>query len=346
MQHTIGGHRRSSAVRAFLSQVEHDARLTLVTDALATRILFEGARATGVEYLRRGQTIAARADSEILVAAGTYNTAKLLMLSGLGPAEHLAQHGIAVRADLPGVGRNLQDHHEVPVISRARGKMGYFGQDRGWNMIRNGLQYLLTRSGPVTTTGVETCAFLDPDGGARPTIQLYFVPTVYLDRDVTDVQATYGCTLTPCLLRPKARGSVKLRSADPREKPLVDSNFFGHPDDLRLTLAAMRFARRVLAERPLAPLVEAELLPGPQATDDAALSAYAKRMVKTNYHPVGTARMGPANDPMAVLDTRLRVRGVDGLRVIDCSAIPFIVSGNTNAIALALGDKAVTMMRN
>ncbi len=346
MQHTIGRHRRSSAVSAFLSQVAGDPRLTIVTGALATRVLFDGSRAAGVEYMQHGRTLQARAENEVLLAAGTYNTAKLLMLSGIGPAAHLCEHGIAARVDLPGVGQNLQDHHEVPVISAARGKLGYFGQDRGWNMVRNGLQYLLTRSGPVTTTGVETCAFIDPDGGARPTIQLYFVPTVYLDRDVTDVRATYGCTLTPCLLRPQARGSVRLRSADPRDRPVVDSNFFGHPDDLRLTLAAMRFARRVLAAPPLAGLIEREMLPGPEAQSDEALAAYARRMVKTNYHPVGTARMGPDGDPMAVLDARLRVRGVDALRVIDCSAIPFIVSGNTNAIALALGDKAVGLMRN
>lgn len=346
MQHTIGRHRRSSAVAAFLSQVERDPRLTIATGALVTRILFDGSRAIGVEYEQQGRAVQARAGSEVLVATGTYNTAKLLMLSGLGPAAHLREHGIEVRADLPGVGENLQDHHEVPVVSAARGRIGYYGQDRGWNMIRNGLQYLLTHSGPVTTTGVETCAFFDPDGGERPTIQLYFVPTVYLDRDVKDVRATHGCTITPCLLRPRARGSVRLRSADPHDKPVVDSNFFGHPEDLRLTIAAMRFARRVLAERPLAELIDHEMLPGRDAESDEALAEYAKRMVKTNYHPVGTARMGADGDPMAVLDTRMRVRGVDGLRVIDCASIPFIVSGNTNAIALALGSKAVSLMRN
>ncbi len=346
MQHTIGGHRRSSAVTAFLSQVARDPRLTVVTGAQVTRVLFDGARAVGVEYVARGRTVQARADSEVLVATGTYNTAKLLMLSGLGPAAHLREHGIAVRADLPGVGQNLQDHHEVPVISAVRAGLGYYGQDRGSRMLRHGLQFLLTGEGLVTTTGVETCAFIDPDGGARPTIQLYFVPTVYLDRDATDLPATYGCTLTPCLLRPRARGSVRLRSADPRHLPLVDSNFFGDPEDLRLTLAAMRFARRVLREPPLSQYVEHEMLPGAAADSDEALATYARRMVKTNYHPVGTARMGRADDPLAVLDTRMRVRGVDGLRVIDCAAIPFIPSGNTNAIALALGDRAVSLMRN
>ncbi len=344
MPHTIGRHRRCHAVQAFLSQVRESSRLTLVTEALATRLLIERGRAVGVEYRAHGETRRAYADAEVLVAAGTYNTAKLLMLSGLGPADHLRSFGIPVACDLPGVGQNLQDHHEVPVVSAIRGPGGYYGQDRGWRMLWNGLQYLLFKSGPVTTTGVEACAFVDPDGSDRPTIQLYCVPTVYLDRDVRNVKATHGVTLTPCLLRPKARGSVRLRSADPSDKPVVDSNFFGHPDDLRLTLAAMRLARRVLTAEPLRSLVREELLPGAGCLEDADLSPYAKRMVKTNYHPVGTARMGQDGDPAAVLDARLRVRGVESLRVIDCSAIPQIVSGNTNATALMLGDRAASFI--
>ncbi len=346
IQHTIGQHRRCDAVQAFLSQVARNPRLTVITEALTTRLLFDGARACGVEYVHKGRTVRAHTDGEVLVAAGTYNTAKLLMLSGLGPVAHLAHHGIAALVDLPGVGENLQDHHEVPIISATHDKIGYFGQDTGWNMLRNGLQYMLFRTGPVTTTGVEMCAFLDPDGGARPTIQLYCVPIVYLDRDVTEVKSTYGVTLTPCLLRPKARGTVRLRSADPRDLPLVDSQFFGHPDDLRLTLAAMRVAREVLATTPLAGLVRAELLPGAEAQSDEALAAYARRMVKTNYHPVGTARMGRDDDPMAVLDTHMRVRGTRGLRVIDCSAMPTIPSGNTNAPAMAVADRAVSLIRD
>ncbi len=345
MQHTIGNHVRSGAVRAFLSQVRHDRRLTLATGAQVSRILFDADRAIGVEYGQGGRVLRAMAD-EVLLAAGTYNTAKLLMLSGLGPAGHLRQHGIVVRADLPGVGSNLQDHHEVPVVSAARGRLGYYGQDRGWRMVRHGLQYLLTRTGLVTTTGVEACAFFDPDGSDRPIVQLYCVPTVYLDRDVTDVQATYGMTLTPCLLRPRARGTVRLRSADPADKPLVDSRFFGHPEDLRLTIAAIRFAREVLATRPLSDMVARELLPGDAARSDEDIAAHCRRMVKTNYHPVGTARMGPDHDPMAVLDARLRVRGIERLRVIDCSAMPIIPSGNTNAPALALADRAVSLMFN
>lgn len=350
MQHTMGKvdgrMRRSDAVHAFLSQVIDDKRLAVVTDALVMRVLFEGNRAVGVEYRHDGKKVEAWAAQEVLVATGTYNTAKLLMLSGIGPADHLKQHSIEVKADLPGVGQNLQDHHEVPVIATTRRASGYFGEDKGWPMIRNGLQYMLFGTGPVTTTGIESCLFYDPDGGERPTIQLYCAPIVYLDRDITDMKATHGVTLTSCLLRPKARGSVRLQSADPLAQPVVDSNFFGDPDDLRLTIASMRFARRLLATDPVASNIRQELLPGSGALSDQQLAAFCAKTVKTNYHPSGSARMGPDGDPLAVLDTKLRVRGVQGLRVIDCSAIPFIPSGNTNAAALAIGDKAVAIMMN
>jgi choline dehydrogenase len=345
MQHTMGraANRRMvrcDAVSAFLSQVLADPRLTVVTGALVTKILIEAGRAVGVEYSHDGNAVRAYAGHGVLAAAGTYNTAKLLMLSGLGPAEHLRAHGIPVLADLPGVGANLQDHHEVPLIASTNRPSGYFGQDKGWRMVVNGLQYILFGTGPVTTTGIESCLFYDPDGGERPAIQLYCAPIVYLDRDVSSAKPTYGVTLTSCLLRPKARGTVRLRSSNPVDKPLVDANFFGHPDDLRLTLASLHYARRLLATRPIGPKIAEELLPGAAVESEEALVEYCGRTVKTNYHPSGSARMGPDGDPMAVLDNRMRVRGIDGLRVIDCSAIPFIPSANTNAAAMMLGRRA------
>lgn len=349
MQHTMGigkngKMQRCDAVTAFLSEVMHDERLTVLTESQATRILFSGTRATGVEYRRRGATFTARAEREVLVASGTYNTAKLLMLSGLGPADHLKEHGITVHTDLPGVGQNLQDHHEVPVIALTKEKGGYFGEDHGWRMVRNGLQYLMFGTGPVTTTGIESCLFYDPDGGERPTIQLYCGPIVHVDRDISDVEDGDGITLASCLLRPKARGTVRLRSADPNDQPWVNANFFGHPDDLRLTLASMRFARELLTFDPLAANIAREILPGADKLSDAELTQFAAKTVKTNFHPVGTARMGPDSDPMAVLDPRMRVRGTEGLRVIDCASIPFIPSANTNAIALTLGSRAASLI--
>ena len=349
MQHTYGQwgryKERSDAKKAFLDPLAADKRLTIITGARVDRIIIENGRAVGVAYTRDGQAHTARAGKEVLVAAGTYNSAKLMMLSGIGPAGHLREHGIEVLADLPGVGQNLQDHHEVPVIATTKAPSGYFGQDKGWPMIRNGLQYLLFNSGPVTTTGIEACLFFDPDGGDRPTIQLYCAPIVYLDRDVSAAKPTWGVTFTSCLLRPKARGSVTLRSADPAEQPLVNCNFFGHPDDLRLTIAALATARQLLQTEPLKSKIGEELLPGAAVMEDPqALERYCGQTVKTNYHPVGTLRMGMENDPMAVVSPHLKVHGLDGLRVIDCSIMPQIVSGNTNAPAMAIGSKAASLI--
>lgn len=349
MQHTYGQwgryKERSDGKTAFLDPLAGDRRLTVITDARVDQIVVEAGRAVGVRYSKGGTTHEVRAGREVLVAAGTYNSAKLMLLSGIGPAAHLREHGIDVVADIAGVGQNLQDHHEVPVIATTKGPSGYFGQDRGWNMLRNGLQYLLFNSGPVTTTGIEACLFFDPDGGERPTIQLYCAPIVYLDRDVSAAKPTWGVTFTSCLLRPKARGSVKLRSADPGAQPLVDCNFFGEPDDLRLTVKALETARRLLETEPFKGKIAEELLPGAQVMNDAqALERYCGQTVKTNYHPVGTLRMGADSDPSAVVDPELRVRGVDGLRVIDCSIMPAIVSGNTNAPAMAIGSKAATLI--
>lgn len=348
MQHTYGQwgryKERSDGKKAFLDPLAHDKRLVIVTDARVDRILIENGRAVGVDYTHDGYAHQARADREVLVGAGTYNSAKLMMLSGIGPADHLGDFQIHVVADLPGVGSNLQDHHEVPVIATTKGKSGYFGQDKGWPMLRNGLQYILFNSGPVTTTGIESCLFYDPDGGDRPTIQLYCAPIVYQDRDVAKAKPTWGVTFTSCLLRPKARGTVRLRSADPAAQPVVNCNFFGDPDDLRLTLKSMRFARQILATEPFRSKIKEEILPGPGVTDDEGLTRFAQETVKTNYHPSGSLKMGRDDDPMAVVDARLRVRGVQGLRVIDCSIIPAIPSANTNAAAMAIGSKAATLI--
>jgi len=348
MQHTYGtwnGRKeRSDAKKAYLDPLADNPNLTIVTGAQVDRIVVENGRAVGLAYRENGQEKIARARREVLVGAGTYNSTKLMLLSGFGPADHLREFGIDVLADLPGVGQNLQDHHEVPVIAAAKGKYGYFGEDRGLRAMLNGLQYLLFNAGPVTTTGIEACLFYDPDGGDRPTIQLYCVPIVYLDRDLTSAEPTWGVTFTSCLLRPKARGTVRLRSADPDAQPLVNCNFFGDPDDLRLTIASMRHARKILGTEPFRSKIRAELLPGAALEDDAALAKFCGQTVKTNYHPSGALRMGPADDPMSVVDARLKVKGVDGLRVIDCSIIPAIPSGNTNAAAMGIGSKAATLL--
>ena len=347
MQHTIDWRtrKRSSAVDAFLAPVMNNPLLTIETEATVTSLEMNGDRVTGVRYVQNGTSKQADAGKEVILAAGAYQTPKLLMLSGIGPEDELTRHGLKTVVALPGVGKNLQDHYECPVVATTKGSFGYYGQDRGWPMIKAGLQYLMFKSGPVSTTGVETCAFYDPDGNNdRPTIQMFCVPTVYLDRDVMGTEPGDGVTINSLLLRPKARGSVTLASKDPFENPIVDTQIFGHPDDLRLTMAGFRFARTVLDASPMRDLIEKEIFPGPDVTSDDAVAAHCKRTVKTGYHPVGTCKMGRDSDQEAVLDLSLRVRGTRGLRVVDASMMPAIVSGNTNAAVMAAAGKAADLI--
>lgn len=347
MQHTIDWQtrRRCSAVDAFLAPVMNDPLLTIEAEATVTRLVLENGRAVGVDYMQNGSKKTATAGVEVILAAGAYQTPKIMMLAGIGPEEELARHGIRTTVALAGVGKNLQDHYECPVVATTKGSFGYYGADRGWPMIKAGLQYLLFKSGPATTTGVETCAFYDPDGNnAEPTIQMFCVPTVYLDRDVMGTDPGDGVTINSLLLRPKARGSVTLASTDPFANPIVDTQIFTHPDDLRLTIASFRFARTVLAASPMRELIDKEIFPGITVTSDEAIADHCRRTVKTGYHPVGTCRMGHDRDPEAVLTADLKVRGVDRLRVIDASIMPTIVSGNTNAAVLGAAAKAADLI--
>ena len=347
MQHTIDWQtrRRCSAVDAFLAPVMNDPLLTIETEATVTRLVIENGKTVGVDYMQNGARKRAAAGVEVILAAGAYQTPKLMMLSGIGPKDELARLEIKTLVDLPGVGKNLQDHYECPVVATTKGSFGYYGADRGWPMIKAGLQYLLFKSGPATTTGVETCAFYDPDGNnAEPTIQMFCVPTVYLDRDVMGTDPGDGVTINSLLLRPKTRGSVTLASADPFANPIVDTQIFSHPDDLRLTIASFRFARTVLAASPMRELIDKEIFPGTGVTSDEAIADHCRRTVKTGYHPVGTCRMGHDLDPDAVLTPDLKVRGLDRLRVIDASIMPTIVSGNTNAAVLGAAAKAADLI--
>ena len=334
--------RRSSSAYAFLSPLDQEPRLTLRLQARVERILIDNGRAVGVLWRdKAGVEQRSYARGEVIVTAGALITPKLLMLSGVGPADHLAQHGIPVVADLPGVGQNLIDHPEVPIIATANGSYGYFRQGVGWRMLRNGLQFKLFGSGPILSAGVEAGAFVNPDDPtAEPTIQAFCVPIVYLDRDTRKlVDDTYGLTVTTVVVKPRSRGEVRLRSANPADKPLVSPNLLKHPDDLAAMIAGQRFFIRAFQSEPLASRLKRVAVPDPGRLDDAALADHCKRFVKTNYHPASTAQMGADGDPMAVLDARMRVRGIQGLRVADMSAVPDINAGNTNAPAMMLGDR-------
>ncbi len=340
--------RRSSAAYAFLSPLEGDPRLTLRLESRVERILIENGRAVGVQWRDKAGTLQeSYTRGEVIVTSGALITPKLLMLSGIGPADHLREHGIAVVADLPGVGQNLIDHPEVPIIANANGPYGYFKQGVGWRMIRNGLQFKLFGSGPILSAGVEAGAFVNPDDPtAEPTIQAFCVPIVYLDRDTLSlVENTYGLTVTTVVVKPKSRGEVRLRSANPADKPLVSPNLLLHPDDMAAMIAGQRFFVRAFQTGPLASRIKRLAIPDPARLDEVTLADHCRRFVKTNYHPASTARMGADGDPMAVLDARMRVRGIEGLRVADMSAVPDINAGNTNAPAMMLGDRCATFIR-
>ena len=338
--------KRSSAAYAFLAPLEGDPNLTIRLHCAVRRIEIENGRATGVTY--RDATGAERhaIAGEVIVAAGSLVTPKLLMLSGVGPAAQLKAHGIACQVDLPGVGENLIDHPEVPVIAMANGPYGYYRQGVGWRMLLNGAQFKLFGTGRVTSAGVEAGAFVNPtEPDGEPTIQAFCVPIVYLDRDTLGlVDDTYGVTITTVVVKPKSRGFVRLASADPDAMPLVSPNLLKDPADMRAMIDGQRFFLRAMQTRPLSDKIARIGIPDPKDMGDEALATHCRRFVKTNYHPSGTCRMGAGDDPLAVLDSRLRVRGIDRLRVCDLSAMPDINAGNTNAPAMMLGSRCAEFL--
>lgn len=341
-QFTNRSGKRSSAAYAYVEPLKNDRRLTIKLHATVSRIEFTDQKATGVTYKdASGRELTAYSNSDIILSAGALITPKLLMLSGLGPAEHLASRGIKTLVDLPGVGQNLIDHPEVPVISVANGPYGYYKQGVGWRMLKNGLQFKMFGSGPITSAGFEAGAFFNPvSRAAPPSIQAFCVPIVYLDRDLQAVfDDTHGVSITTVLVKPKSRGSVELRSADPNDMPLVSPNLLLDPDDMQTMVEGQRFFREVLQTGQLGKRIEKIIAPAGPDLSDEAMADHCRRFVKTNYHPASTARMGPDGDRNAVLDARMRVRGVSNLRVCDMSAVPNINAGNTNAPAMMLGDR-------
>lgn len=343
-QFTNRSGRRSSSAYAFLEPLQDNPALTIRLHAEVTRVLIEKGRATGVEYRDKSGLHSVRTEGEVLLAAGALVTPKILMLSGIGPEDHLQEHGIDVAQPVPGVGQNLIDHPEVPVTAFANGPYGYFKQGDGWRMLKNGIQFKLFGSGPVTSAGVEAGAFVNPaDPEGIPTIQAFCVPIVYLDRDaLSEVKDDYGLTVTTVVVKPKSRGEVRLRSDDPTDMPSVSPNLLKHTDDMDEMIRGQRFFRQAFSTGPLAERIREIVIP--PADDDDTLRAHCKRFVKTNYHPAGTARMGADGDEMAVLDARMRVRGIGGLRVCDMSAVPDINAGNTNAPAMMLGARCADLI--
>ena len=346
MQYTIGNGKRCDVVSAFLDSIKKNKNIHINLNTVVTKILIEKSKAVGVECISKDNKKKFFAN-DIILTAGALVTPKILMHSGIGEEKQLKKFNIDVIENLKGVGKNLQDHHEVPVISKTKPGYGYFNQDKGWRMIKNGLQYLLFNSGPVRSQGVDCCSFLNPEDLTNPNdpkIKLYCVPIMYMDRDIKGVKPDHGLTLTPCIMNPKARGEIKIQSSNPMDLPLINPNFLSNEEDIKTILQGVKLARRVIKTKPLSDIVVNEFLPGRLVVSDNDLINYCKKMIKTNWHPVGTCKMGKDNDEMAVLNTKLEVRGIKNLRVFDVSMMPTIVAANTNAPAMAIADKATDML--
>lgn len=338
VQSTVGHQQRCSAVDAYLRPHLASGRVTLLIGETVVRILLENKRAVGVE-LMDGKRIMA---GEVVLSAGALHSPKVLMHSGIGPAEQLSRHGIEVIVDSPEVGENLHDHAIVPVRAYVKGHLGYQASAQGFGVVKAGLRYFATKDGPASGNGIETVSHWNPaDFSAEPTIQCYHVPII-AENGISPTGDRAGITFELVVLQPKSRGWVRLADGDPTSMPLINPNFVGDEHDLKAAVESVRAIRKVMAQESLAPVITEEIDPGPSIQSDAEIGEWVKGAVTTMFHPVGTCRMG--QDARAVVDARLRVRGVDGLRVIDASIMPNITSGNTNAPTQALARHATAML--
>jgi choline dehydrogenase-like flavoprotein len=335
---------RWSAASAYLHPVAARPNLTIVTEARATRVLIEKGRAVGIEYAHGKTRHTVRAEREVLLAGGAINSPQLLLLSGVGPAAHLREIGLPIVLDLPGVGKNLQDHLNVNILQHAAKGVTLDAKGRGLAQVAVALQFLLFKSGPGTSNLAEAGAFAISNlGAATPDIQYHFIPAQVLNHGRSQLDGE-GVTLHACCLRPRSRGEIRLASSDPLQPPVMDPNYLAADYDLKILIDGIRRGREILGAPAFKPWLTDERIPGAAVQSDAELTDFVRATAETEYHPVGTCKMG--SDPLAVVDEQLRVRGVERLRVVDASIMPALVSGNTNAPTIMIAEKcADTMVR-
>lgn len=332
---------RASTAAAFLRPALARGNVTLVLGAEVEKVLITDGRATGIAWRSNGQQRQAAA-GRVILSAGTLGSPKILMLSGIGPAEHLRHNGIDVVRDLPAVGRNFQDHLQALNYYRTRGPISLTGQDRGLAALRHAAEWFLLRSGLMTSNVAESCAFADLDGDGRADVQIHGFPVLVPDHERAPPEG-HGFTISACDVRPKSRGEVQLAGPDPKAQIKLFANALSDEADVATLVKGLKLVREIAREPALAALLESELVLEGRELDDATLADYVRNYVKTVYHPVGTCRMG--SEPASVVDPRLDVRGVAGLSVVDASVMPSIVSGNTNAPTIMIAEKAADMIR-
>ena len=344
-QTTTRNKRRCSAAVGYLRPAMKRPNLTVEMGCMVRRITFEGTRATGVEYFNGRERRVARAESEVLVTSGAIGTPKIMMLSGIGPADHLKEHGIEVVRDLPGVGSNLSDHFGIDIVAELTGHYSLDKYNKWHWAAWAGAQYALFRSGPITSNVVEGGAFwFSGEAGDVPDLQFHFLAGAGAEAGVPSVPpGSSGITLNSYTVRPKARGTVRLRSADPSALPVVDPNFLGHPDDLETSVEGVRISREIFSQPSLRKVIRKVHFPDDGVKTRKEMEDYARQYGRTSYHPACTCKMG--TDVMAVVDPQLRVHGLDGIRICDSSVMPSLIGSNTNAPTIMIGEKASDLVR-
>jgi choline dehydrogenase len=339
MEATIWKSRRWSAANAYLKPAVAGGNVQIVR-GLARRVVMEGKRAVGVEIDTRAGRQVIRAGREVILAASSINSPKLLMLSGIGPAAHLREHGIEVVADRPGVGANLQDHLEIYMQFAASQPITLYKYWNLWGKAWVGAQWLLTGKGPGASNQFEACAFIRSKAGVEyPDIQYHFLP-IAVRYDGKAVAEGHGFQAHVGPMRSKSRGSVTLRSGNPTDAPVIRFNYMSDPSDWEDFRTCIRLTREIFGQEAFKPFLKAELQPGPKVQNDIELDDFLREHVESAYHPCGTCRMGRAADPMAVVDPECRVIGVEGLRVADSSIFPQVTNGNLNGPSIMTGEKA------
>ncbi len=344
-EQSIDRGRRRSTARAYLAPARGRANLTVLTGALALGVEIARGRATALRFARQGRVETARAAREVILAAGAIGSPHLLQLSGIGAPERLEAAGLPVVHPLPAVGENLNDHPDIVIQHDCLRPVSVWPATRPPRSWLAGVQWALSGTGPAATNHFEAGAFIRSRAGVEhPDLQFTFMPLAVVP-GTTRIHPGHAFQVHIDLMRPKSRGHVRARSADPREPPAILFNYLAHPDDRADFRLGVRLLREVLAQPALRPFAGRELYPGPEVREDAALDAWLMQAVETCYHPVGTCRMGAAGAADAVVDPECRVQGLEGLRVVDASVMPEIVSGNTNAATIMIAEKAADMIR-
>ncbi len=334
---------RFSAASAYLRPAVERNRnnVHVITDALVERIILDKDRAMGVRYVVDGRDEVARCSREIILCGGAVNSPQLLMLSGIGPADHLKSLGIRPLHDLPGVGGNLQDHLDVALLQYCKTNDTYDRRSKLWALY----QYMMKKEGPGTSPIAESGGFVRSRPGlSAPDIQFHFLPVMVVDHGRTQMKKN-GYSLHVCTLRPESRGTIRLKSSNPKEHPLIDANYLAERRDLDTLIAGIKIGREIFAADAFGRFRAEEFQPGAAVKTDAELEQWTRAKCETIYHPVGTCKMGPSTDPLAVVDNRCRVHGLVGLRVVDASVMPTLVGGNTNAPTIMIAERVAGFMQ-